>query len=72
MMEEDWGAEANPYSTFRVQPQPPTSNVDRSSCFYDYVKVIHGREMSATVRSQLKGLQRKISNSGGRSPSGKQ
>ena len=56
-MEEDWGAEAkaNPEPTFNFPGSAPTPQQQRrpKQSFLRYVKVVHGRDMSAKVRSQL-------------------
>jgi len=77
-MEEDWGAEANinPEPTFNLPGSTPTPYQQRhpKQLFLKYVKVVHGREMAAKVRNQFtpKGSRRKISNNGGKNPSGEQ
>jgi len=56
-MEQDWGAEANinPEPTFNFLGSTPTPYQQRrpKQLFLRYVKVVHGRDMSAKVRSQL-------------------
>jgi len=57
MMEEDWGAQAtaDPEPTFNFPGSTPIPQQQQRPklSYLRYVKVVHGRDMAAKVRSQL-------------------